>query len=115
MPPAARRFLRMKSGRAARRARRNTARIDQLQNLRLRARFHQPTKLKSSATTTSTCPRAVVCLGASAILSRAAASAHSRLVRTVKAACPESKLPEIGAARSWIWGGKLSGKTHVKY
>ena len=97
MPPAARRSLRMKSGRAERRARRNTARIDLLQNLRLRARFHQPTKLKSSATTTSTCPRAVVCLGASAILSRAAASAHSRLVRTVKAACPESKLPEIEA------------------
>ena len=97
MPPAARRSLRMKSGRAERRARRNTARIDLLQNLRLRARFHQPTKLKSSATTTSTCPRAVVCLGACAIPSRAAAHAHSRLVRTVKAACPESKLPEIEA------------------
>jgi len=105
MPPAARRSLRMKSGRAERRARRNTARIDLLQNLRLRARFHQPTKLKSSATTTSTCPRAVVCLGACAIPSRAAAHAHSRLVRTVKAACPESKLPEIEAVTVYaqVW------------
>ena len=60
MPPAVRRYLRMKSGRTERRARRNTARIDLLQNLRLSARSHQPTKLKSSATTNSTCPRAVV-------------------------------------------------------
>jgi hypothetical protein len=105
MPPAARRSLRMKSGRAERRARRNTARIDLLQNLRLRARFHQPTKLKSSATTTLTCPRAVLCLGACAIPSRAAAHAHSRLVRTVKAACPESKLPEIEAVTVYaqVW------------
>ena len=87
MPPAVRRYLRMKSGRTERRARRNTARIDLLQNLRLSARSHQPTKLKSSATTNSTCPRAVVCLGASAIPSRAAARANSRLVRT----CEESR------------------------
>ena len=66
-----------------------------LHNLRLRAEFHQPTKLTSSATTPLTCRRAVVCVGAPASPSRAYERAHSRLVRTVKAACQESKLPEI--------------------